>query len=125
MSQKMPSNENENVQISTEETDRRAFLRNAAVVAGAAAATGLAATSSSAASLSKADLVARAGTATASFDPNYKVDIYHIQKVIEQILNETGCPTCGLVGIDLRLGLDRIINVEVDVPVNVTMEQHF
>lgn len=58
---------------------------------------------------------------TASFDARYqqKISRDDLFKVVDQMLEIAGCPTCGLAGIDLRLGLDPIFNVDSAIPVNV------
>ena len=104
------------------DSDRRTFLRNAALVTGAATVSGLTANSASAAPLAEATAVSCRKMVSASFDPKYELDIWSLQDVIGQILRESGCTTCGLVGLDIRLGLDPLIQVESKIPVNVTMQ---
>ncbi len=102
------------------DSDRRTFLRNAALVTGAATVSGLAGQTSAA---PLADGAAATGRkmVSASFDPKYELDIWSLQDVLEQILRDSGCTTCGLVGLDIRLGLDPVIKVDAKIPVNVTM----
>ncbi|ABC27018.1 hypothetical protein HCH_00097 [Hahella chejuensis KCTC 2396] len=102
----------------TRESDRRAFLRNAALVTGAAS---IASFSSAATAATDSGVSRDRKTVSASFDPQYEVSIWDLQNILEQILNQSGCPTCGLVGLDLRLGLDPVVKIQSKIPVNVTL----
>lgn len=103
--------------------DRRDFLKNAVLATGAVAAVGAATTASAAIDPEKGEPLAHAKTYHAAFDARYRYKIHsdHIHKVLDQLLNAAGCPSCGLVGHDIRLSLDPIIRVQSDIPVNVAV----
>ncbi|HEX4950763.1 MAG TPA: hypothetical protein VFZ34_29140 [Blastocatellia bacterium] len=45
-----------------------------------------------------------------SFDHQKLPKLYDVQRAIEDILRRSGCPNCGLGGIDIILRLDELIN---------------
>ena len=57
-----------------------------------------------------------------SFDSRKQPGIYDIQELIVRTLGRTGCPTCGLVGLDIRLGLDEIIQPDSGLAANAVIE---
>ena len=104
-----------------EQPERRTFLQNAAVAAGAVAATaGMASVAKAEACVTK-DGIAAKNTLGISFDARKAPDIYELQKVIEQALDLGGCPTCGLVGLDLHLQLDRVLEIDADLGARATL----
>jgi hypothetical protein len=91
----------------TETGGRRGFLKATLAAAGAAAA--VAVTTST----------ATANAALAGGPTSYNVAFYdlhpnidQLQLVISQILNHTGCPACGLLGIELKLGLGTEVPIQ-------------
>lgn len=110
---------------STAEQDnsRRDFIVGSALAAGAAT---IGVGSSAHAQDSRLSDVVKGGRVmTASFDARYREKLTRedLFQVVEQMLEIAGCPTCGLSGIDFRLGLDPIFEVKSVVPVNVGVEQ--
>lgn len=116
----------------TSKTDqRRDFLKGAAAAAGAAAAIGVSQSSQA----KTVDLDAfypygepavalhpRKATLRVSVDGRKPVNIKDLQIALESVLDRTGCPTCGLVGLDIRLGLDEIIDVGGEAAAVATIE---
>jgi hypothetical protein len=107
--------------VAVEETEgRRSFMKG--MVAGSVAAGTLAATVANAkaapaqfaAAPAAVQFIAKARPETAkirvSFDQNRLPKLYDVQKAIEDILRRSGCPNCGLGGIDILLRLDELIN---------------
>lgn len=97
---------------------RRSFMKG--IVAGSVAAGTLAATVANAApkqfaaAPSAVSFIAKARPETAkirvSFDQNKVPKLYDVQKALEDILRRSGCPNCGLGGIDILIRLDELIN---------------
>lgn len=117
----MKTTEENNIsnEVVVDETEgRRSFMKG--IVAGSVAAGTLAATVVNAApkqfatSPSAVQFIAKARPETAkirvSFDQNKLPKLYDVQKAIEDILRRSGCPNCGLGGIDILLRLDELIN---------------
>ena len=113
--------------------NRRAFLKGAAVAAGAAAATGFAAQASAHSSLQQAGgdgdasdptVLRKTGPAVmrVSFDARERVHVKHLQEALVQVLERSGCPSCGLVGLDIRLGLDDIVTVDPGLAATAVLE---
>lgn len=108
--------------VAVEETEgRRSFMKG--MVAGSVAAGTIAATVASANAASNqfaaapaaaVQYIAKARPETAkirvSFDQNKLPKLYDVQKALEDILRRSGCPNCGLGGIDVILRLDELIN---------------
>jgi hypothetical protein len=107
--------------VAVEETEgRRSFMKG--MVAGSVAAGTIAATVANAkaapaqfaAAPVAVQFIAKARPETAkirvSFDQNRLPKLYDVQKAIEDILRRSGCPNCGLGGIDILLRLDELIN---------------
>jgi hypothetical protein len=97
-------------------SERRSFLKETALVAGAAVVGGWA-------SAVPPTAVAQTRETHEAPEPRHPVTGVHIHfnqqkqptlddvmKAIQVALRPTGCTTCGLAGIDLRLGLQSIIN---------------
>jgi len=106
-------------EIAADESEgRRSFMKG--IVAGSVAAGTLASTvvnaapKQFAAAPSAVQFVAKARPETAkikvSFDQIRQPKLYDLQKSLEDILRRTGCPNCGLGGIDILLRLDELIN---------------
>ena len=106
-------------EIAADESEgRRSFMKG--IVAGSVAAGTLASTvvnaapKQFAAAPSAVQFVAKARPETAkikvSFDQIRQHKLYDLQKSLEDILRRTGCPNCGLGGIDILLRLDELIN---------------
>ncbi|MBL8205293.1 MAG: hypothetical protein JNM09_13745 [Blastocatellia bacterium] len=106
-------------EIAADESEgRRSFMKG--IVAGSVAAGTLASTvvnaapKQFAAAPSAIQFVAKARPETAkikvSFDQIRQPKLYDLQKSLEDILRRTGCPNCGLGGIDILLRLDELIN---------------
>ena len=101
-----------------ENEGRRSFMKG--IVAGSVAAGTLAATVANAApkqfatAPSAVTFIAKARPETAkirvSFDQRKLPKLYDLQKALEDILRRSGCPNCGLGGIDILLRLDELIN---------------
>lgn len=115
----MANKENNTItnEVVNDETEgRRSFMKG--VVAGSVAAGTLAGTVANAAPAqfapSAVQFIAKARPETAkirvSFDQNKLPKLYDVQKSIEDILRRSGCPNCGLAGIDILLRLDELIN---------------
>jgi hypothetical protein len=104
-------------EVAGEETEgRRSFMKG--IVAGSLAAGTLASTVANAAPAQFAAapslLLAKARPETAklkvSFDQRRLPKLYEVQQALEDILQRSGCPKCGLGGIDIILRLDELIN---------------
>jgi len=114
-------------ELSTIEQDnnRRDFIRNSALAAGAVAA---AATVGISPAASAQDLrvtsLAKPKLLTASFDSRYvsKITKDEIWLVLERMFDIAGCPSCGLNGFDIHLGVLPIFDVKANIPVNVGMQ---
>lgn len=101
-----------------ENEGRRSFMKG--MVAGTVAAGTLAATVANAAPKQFATtpgatyVLAKPRLETAkvriSFDQRKLPKLYDLQKALEEILRPSGCPNCGLGGIDILLRLDQLIN---------------
>lgn len=105
-------------QTPEKDSDRRTFLRNSALMAGTAAAiTATSSTSQAASFLEFSDEEPRK-TLKAAFDSAYtgKIQKRDVYQVVDQILNIAGCPTCGLVGFDINLTVDPLINLDTEIP---------
>jgi hypothetical protein len=46
-----------------------------------------------------------------------------LQGTLRQIVGRAGCPTCGLLGVDVRLHLGDPIEVQSQAPVSVVVER--
>ncbi|MEE9383255.1 MAG: hypothetical protein V3V08_07560 [Nannocystaceae bacterium] len=107
---------------------RRSFLRGAATVAGVATAGAVLASSgdTQAAINPKLRLAVEPSpvspTMRVSFSVRHKVRLEDIQEALFQVLDQTGCPTCGLNGLDLRFGLDEVLPLKTSVPTQAVME---
>ena len=83
---------------------RREFLKTTAALGGIAIVG--AAASRAEAQERPATTTARPskpGTISISFDRNVKID--HIHEALKQVIGRLGCPGCGLLGYDVRLGI--------------------
>lgn len=106
-------------EVATDENaGRRSFMKG--MVAGSVAASTLAASvvnaapKQFAAAPSAVQFIAKARPETAkirvSFDQRRLPKLYEVQKSLEEILRHSGCPNCGLGGIDILLRVDELIN---------------
>ena len=101
-----------------ENEGRRSFMKG--IVAGTVAAGTLASTVANAApkqfaaAPAASAFLAKPRLETAklkiSFDQRKLPKLYDVQKALEDILRPSGCPNCGLGGIDIILRLDQLIN---------------
>lgn len=101
-----------------ENEGRRSFMKG--IVAGSVAAGTLAATVVNAApkqfatAPSAVQFIGKARPETTkirvSFDQNKLPKLYEVQKALEDILRRSGCPNCGLGGIDILIRVDELIN---------------
>lgn len=118
MSSKETTSALSNDVASNENEGRRSFMKG--IVAGSVAAGTLAATVVNAApkqfatAPSAVQFIAKARPETAkirvSFDQNKLPKLYDVQKALEDIFRRSGCPNCGLGGIDIHIRLDELIN---------------
>lgn len=101
-----------------EAAGRRSFMKG--IVAGSVAVGAMASSvaagtpGTTSATQSRFSLVAKPRLETAklkiSFDQRHLPKLSEVQRTLEEILSRTGCPNCGLGGIDVILRLDEIIN---------------
>ena len=101
-----------------ESSDRRSFMKSTLIAAAAAAVgTGLTGSIAEAANIQEGAAAAPAiGKRKASKLVNVRFPqtaptLDDLQKIIAQTVGRYGCPACGLLGIDIRLGLDDIVKV--------------
>lgn len=109
--------------ITQQDNPRRDFIRNSALAAGAGAAAAIGVSSQVVAQeIEPKTLGVR--KLSAVFDARYKDKLTKddILLVLEQMFDIAGCPTCGLGGYDVHLGLDPIFDVKSNIPVNVSMQ---
>jgi hypothetical protein len=102
-----------------ESSDRRAFIKGTVMVAGAVAASHLAASSANAAPEPASEPLQ--GTPTAgfarqpvavmqiNFDRRRPPSVQEIQALLPAIFRLTGCVACGLIGLDLRIGINEVL----------------
>jgi len=110
----------------TECPDRRSFMRGTLTAASAVAAGGLVA-SAAAAEQGKGEAARGAvqkltGAVHVHFDSRKQPSLEDLQGTIRQIVGRAGCPTCGLLGIDIRLHLGDPVEIQSRVPVNISVE---
>jgi hypothetical protein len=89
----------DDTQSSADAADRRAFLKGAALVAGVAATGVLAAAP-------EANAASVRGKARAVLQLKFskrQLTIENLHKALDDVLDQAGCPTCGLVGFDIHL----------------------
>jgi hypothetical protein len=104
----------DDTQSSADAADRRSFLKGAALVAGAAA-TGVFVTAS------EADAAVRPRAhATVRLGFNARPSLRELQAALEDIVNQAGCPTCGLGGFDIHL--ETIIPLDVKGAIQASIE---
>ena len=114
----MANKEQQPAPVATDENGgRRTFMKG--IVAGSIAAGTLASTVTNAAPAqfaapAAALVYAKARPETAklrvSFDQQRLPKLSEVQDALASILRRSGCPNCGLGGIDVLLRLDQIIN---------------
>jgi hypothetical protein len=100
-----------------ESSDRRTFIKNTVLAAGTVAAGSLAAASVS--TVSAQDEPLQAGTAALArnpvavlhlnFDRRKPPSVQDIQAILPSIFRLTGCITCGLIGLDLNIGINEVL----------------
>lgn len=108
-----------------QDNNRRDFIRNSALAAGAVAAAATIGVSPAASAQDlKVASLAKPKQLTASFDSRYvsKITKDEIWLVLEKMFDIAGCPTCGLNGFDIHLGVLPIFDVKANVPVNVGIQ---
>jgi hypothetical protein len=110
----------------TSETDapqapRRSFMKGTFAAATAVAAGGIASTAGDANAQEGKAAAKLSSTVHAHFDSRNPPKLADLQKVVAQIVSRSGCPTCGLLGVDLRLTAGDPLPVEVGVPVSVSV----
>jgi anaerobic selenocysteine-containing dehydrogenase len=101
--------------------DKRNFIKGAAIAAGALAV-GLGASNSQARTLDV--LALKEPTLKRNLSVSFgstKFTRVDLDKAIDQILNYTGCPNCGLNGFDIRFGVNEVLPVETTVPTTATL----
>jgi len=98
------------------EAPRRSFMKG--TIAAAAGGIVMAAGSANA-QQGKASAARISGTVQAHFDAKSPPKLADLQKVVAQIVSRAGCPTCGLLGVDLRLTAGDPFQIEGGIPVNV------
>jgi hypothetical protein len=113
----------EDVQEIQDASDRRSFIKGTVLIASAVAAGGLA--SSAAAATPQPDQestlqgppAAFPRSAVASmqvvFDVKSPPTLEEIIKILPDIFGPTGCRACGLIGLDIRFGLDTILPTQI------------
>lgn len=114
-----------------ESSDRRSFIKGTVFVAGAVAAGGLAASIASASpspddlDVSQGPIAAIArppvGTLHVVFNRGNVPTLDDIIKILPDIFGPTGCRLCGLVGLDIRFGLDTLLTTQLK-NVNLNLE---
>jgi hypothetical protein len=57
-----------------------------------------------------------------SFDVRSHPTFKDVYRSLEEVLRIAGCPNCGLVGLDLRFGLDQVLPLGSGVPATGTLE---
>jgi hypothetical protein len=113
------------ITASSQETmaaDRRSFLKGTALVAGVAATGVLTAAAPAAPAAETSIKVTPRATMHVGFDQRTRPALKDLYRSLEEVLNIAGCPNCGLVGLDIRFGLDYVLPLHTDVPGTATLE---
>ena len=112
----------EAVQDVVSAANRRSFLKGTALVAGIAA-TGALSAAAQDISLAETSLkVIPRVVLRVSFDVRSRPTFKDVYRSLEDVLRIAGCPNCGLVGLDLRFGLDQVLPLGSEVPATGTLE---
>jgi hypothetical protein len=110
----------DDTQSSTDATDRRAFLKGAAIVAGVAATGVLAAApEANAAVRPKARAHIRVSFTRRQLASADASTLLH--KALDEMLDQAGCPTCGLGGFDIHLE-ELAIQLKTEVAFEAVLE---
>jgi hypothetical protein len=102
--------------------NRRSFLKGTALVAGVAAAGALTTAAQAAPIAAPALKVKARAVMRVGFDMRTQPTLKDVYRSLEEVLNMLGCPNCGLVGLDLRFGLDQVLPLHSEVPAIATLE---
>jgi hypothetical protein len=101
---------------------RRSFLKGTALVAGVAA-TGVLSAAAQDVSIGDMSLkVSPRAVIRVGFDVRTRPTFKDVYRSLEEVLRIAGCPNCGLVGLDLRFGLDQVLPLGSEVPATGTLE---
>ena len=112
----------EAVQDIVSAANRRSFLKGTALVAGIAA-TGALSAAAQDISLAQTSLkVIPRAVMRVGFDMRSRPTFKNVYRSLEDVLRIAGCPNCGLVGLDLRFGLDQVLPLGSEVPATGTLE---
>lgn len=113
-----------------ESSDRRSFIKNTVLAAGTVAAGGLVASATVSAS-AQGDEPLQGGQAalprsavavlSINFDRRKPPSVQDIQAILPSIFRLTGCVACGLIGLDLRIGINEVLPV-LREDVNLALE---
>jgi hypothetical protein len=102
--------------------NRRLFLKGTALVAGVAA-TGVLTAAAQDISIAETSLkVSPRAVIRVGFDMRARPTFRDVYRSLEEVLRLAGCPNCGLVGLDLRFGLDQVLPLSSEVPATGTVE---
>lgn len=119
-------------EIAEETPDRRTFMKGTLMLATAAVAGGLNISVSGAEPLQEGAIKSRANKLVFARFTKKPPTLDDIQSLVAQIVGRAGCTACGLLGIDLRLGVDPAVklgrgvqkwDVNSNVDVVVTQER--
>jgi hypothetical protein len=112
----------EAVQDIVSTANRRLFLKGTALVAGVAA-TGVLSAAAQDISITETSLkVIPRAVIRVGFDMRARPTFRDVYRSLEEVLRIAGCPNCGLVGLDLRFGLDQVLPLSSEVPATGTLE---
>ncbi len=105
---------------------RRAFLKGSLTTAAAVAGAGglAAAGEPGAGGQAPAEQPRRSTSYQLNFSTQKPPHVEDIHKALAQVFGHSGCTTCGLLGVDLRLLAVDPVPVEANVPVNVFVQRH-
>ncbi|MBI3949646.1 MAG: hypothetical protein HY314_04230 [Acidobacteria bacterium] len=113
-----------------ESPDRRSFIKGTVMVAGAVAASSLSAAPASAASPQREEPLQGPPAAFArqpvavlqlNFDRRKPPSVQDIQEILPKIFRLTGCVACGLIGLDLRIGINDVLPA-IEENINLSLE---
>lgn len=115
------TDENKTAENEPQPTERRNFIRGSALTAGALAASGIAANASAATLNEKYEVGAvQRKTLDIAFH-SQKISAYDVNRVLEQVLEFCGCPSCGFNGYDIRFRIDPIVQFKSETPAFATL----
>jgi hypothetical protein len=119
------STQDQPLRLEEQDNNRRDFIRNSALAAGAiATAAAISVSPSASAQDVRTATLGKPKLLKATFDARYasKITKNDILLVLEKMFDIAGCPTCGLNGYDINLGVLPIYDLKIDVPVNLEMQ---